>query len=284
MIPPIVQILGLPFLACILISSILGYMGTHVLKREIIFIDIALAQIAAVGAVAAHMIFEVHGDSLLAYSCSFCCVLLTAGFYAFVRSKIIQISLEAVIGISYAIAAAAVLFLVGIVPGGHTHIQSILSGSLLWTDWKHIIISVGVFSTVGGCFYLIRKPIAEISNNYQKTTFTGSKIIFWDFIFYVLLGLVITLAVQIGGIIIVFAYLIIPATISAVLTSGLALQMVVIWTASVFASLCGLLFAYYFDFSVGPSIALFLGGELIIISGLVRFLPKISRAYKRHVE
>jgi len=263
---PIIQILGLPFLACILMSSILGYLGTHVLKREVIFIDIALAQIAAVGSIAAHMIFKAHGDSLLAYLCSFGCVLLAAGFYAFVRSRVFQISLEAVIGISYAIAAAAALFLVGVAPGGHMHIQHILSGSLLWASWKQIITSLVVFLAVGVCFYLIRKPIAEISNGYQKGAVRNLKVVFWDFIFYALLGVVITLSVQIGGIVVVFAFLIIPATVSATLTSRLGLQITIIWTSAILASLAGLLFAYYFDFSIGPAISLFLGCELVIVS------------------
>lgn len=270
---PIIQILGLPFLACILMSSILGYLGTHVLKREVIFIDIALAQIAAVGSIAAHMVFEAHGDSSTAYLCSFGCVLLAAGFYAFVRSRVFQISLEAVIGISYAVAAAAALFLVGVAPGGHIHIQHILSGSLLWTGWKQILTSLVVFSAIGVCFFLIRKPIAEISNGYQKGTAKGLRIVVWDFIFYVLFGVVITLSVQVGGIVVVFAYLIIPATISATLTTRPSLQLVTIWTSVLIASLAGLLFAYYFDFSIGPAIAMFLGCELIIV-GLIHRLQQ----------
>ena len=268
---PIIQILGLPFLACILMSSILGYLGTHVLKREVIFIDIALAQIAAVGSIAAHMAFEAHGDSPTAYLCSFSCVLLAAGFYAFVRSRIFQISLEAVIGISYAIAAATVLFLVGIAPGGHIHIQHVLSGSLLWVGWRQIIVSLAVFSAVGVCFYLIRKPIAEISNSYQKDAYKDKRVLVWDFIFYVLIGVVITLSVQFGGIVVVFAFLIIPATISATFTSRLYLQIAIIWTSAILASLAGLLFAYYLDFSIGPAIALFLGGELIVASLVAKF-------------
>ena len=262
---PIIQILGLPFLACILMSSILGYLGTHVLKREVIFIDIALAQIAAVGSIAAHMAFEAHGDSPTAYLCSFGCVLLAAAFYAFVRSRVFHISLEAVIGISYAIAAAAALFLVGIAPGGHMHIQHILSGSLLWAGWRQIITSLIVFSVIGCSFYLIRKPITEISNGYQKDRTKGLRAAVWDFIFYVLLGVVITLSVQVGGIVVVFAFLIIPATISATLASRLSLQITIIWTSAVLASLAGLLFAYYLDFSIGPAIAMFLGCELIIV-------------------
>ena len=270
---PIIQILGLPFLACVLMSSILGYLGIHVLKREVIFIDIALAQIAAVGSIAAHMAFEAHGDSSTAYLCSFGCVLLAAGFYAFVRSRVFQISLEAVIGISFAVAAAAALFLVGVAPGGHMHIQHILSGSLLWTGWKQIITSLVVFSVIGVSFYLIRKPIAEISNGYQKNTAKGLRVVFWDFVFYVLLGIVITLSVQVGGIVVVFAFLIIPATISATLALHSGLQITAICTAAILASLGGLLFAYYLDFSIGPAIAMFLGCELIIVG----FINKLQQ-------
>jgi len=264
--PPIIQILGLPFLACFLMSLILGYLGTHVLKREVIFIDIALAQMAAVGSIAAHTIFKAHGDSALVYVCSFGCVLLAAGFYAFVRSRINQISIEAVIGISYAIAAATALFLLGIAPGGHQHIQHILSGSLLWMRWEQIIVSLAVFSVIGFCFYVTRKPIASISNSYQKGTAKSLSTVFWDFAFYVLLGVVITLSVEMAGIVVVFAFLIIPATISAIFRLHLHLQMIVIWVVAILASLIGLLFAYYFDFSVGPAVVLALGVELVVVS------------------
>ena len=103
---------------------------------------------------------------------------LAVAFYAFVRSRIFQISLEAVIGISYAIAAAAALFLVGIAPGGHMHIQNILSGSLLWVGWPQIITSLIVFSVIGCSFYLIRKAMAEISNAYRKNSTKGLSVVF----------------------------------------------------------------------------------------------------------
>lgn len=260
----LVQIIGLPFFVCIIMGSILGYLGTHVLKREVIFVDIALAQIAAVGSVVAHFAFRVHTDSLISYACSMGCIVLISAFYAVARRKIVQISLEAVIGISYAIAAAAILFLVGVAPGGHIHVQQILSGSLLWVNRRDVILCLSVFSVVGFCFYLIRKPLNYVSNDYQQALDKGIKVIFWDFIFYLLLGVVIVLSVQIGGIVVVFAYLIIPATISYIFSSRLGIQLIIIWATAIAASIAGLLFAYYFDFSIGPSIALFLGGELII--------------------
>jgi len=256
-----------------MMSFVLGYMGIHVLKREVIFVDIALAQVAAVGTIVSHLAFDVHENSVLSYACSLAAVFVMAVFYAVARTSIVQISIEAIIGISYAIAAAAALFLVGMQPGGHVHIQHILSGSLLWTDGRDVVTSAIAFSAIGFCLYLVRKPLMGLSESYRHTCSKGARAIFWDFVFYLLIGLVITLSVQMGGVVLVFAYLIIPATISAVFTSRLDIQLIIIWIAAISASIFGLLFAYYLDFSIGPAIALLLGIELIIaatIGKLVR--------------
>jgi len=260
----LIQIVGLPFLVCVMMSFVLGYLGIHVLKREVIFVDIALAQVAAVGTIVSHLAFDAHENSLLSYVCSLAAVFGMAAFYTVARTSIVQISLEAIIGISYAIAAAAALFLVGMKPGGHVHIQNILSGCLLWADGRDVVFGALTFSTVGFCLYLVRKPLMSLSMSYRRTPPKGAKAIFWDFIFYLLLGIVITLSVQMGGVVLVFAYLIIPATISAVFTSRLDIQLIIIWIAAISASIFGLLFAYYLDFSIGPAIALLLGVELII--------------------
>jgi len=270
----LIQIVGLPFLVCLMMSSILGYLGIHVLKREVIFVDIALAQVAAVGVIVSHLVFDVHGDSVISYLCSLAAIFVMAVFYAVARTCIVQISIEAIIGISYAIAAAAALFLVGMQPGGHVHIQHILSGSLLWTDGRDVVTGAITFSAVGFCLYLVRKPLMSLSESYRHTRSKGARAIFWDLVFYLLIGLVITFSVQMGGVVLVFAYLIIPATISAVFASQLRIQLIIIWIATITASISGLLFAYYLDFSVGPAIALLLGIELIIaavIGKLIRF-------------
>ena len=273
----LIQILGLPFLACIIIGAILGYLGIHVLKREVIFIDIALAQIAAVGSIGAHLAFEVHGDSPAGYACSLACVLLAAGFYALVRRRVIQISLEAVIGISYAIAAAGALFLVGIAPGGHVHVQTMLSGSLLWTRWSDVITGLALFSAVGFAFFIFRKPFKRIADDYDNAIAEGMSVMRWDFLFYALLGVVITLAVRMAGVVAVFAFLIIPATISALVRPNGPGRIFITWLASVIASMGGLLFAYYLDFSLGPCVVVFLGGLLIIVSLVSKYLQRSMR-------
>ena len=267
---PIIQILGLPFLICILMSTILGYLGIHVLKREVIFIDIALAQIAAVGSIAAHFAFEAHEDSVVSYMCSGGFVMVVGVLYAVARRRIIQISLEAVIGISYGIAAGAALFMVGVAPGGHLHVQQILAGSLLWAGVSDVIVSLIVFSVVIFCFIVFQKPFARISNNYDGAVAEGVKVIWWDCLFYALLGVVVTMAVKVAGIVVVFAYLIIPATTSAIFSQRLWVRLVINWAVAAIASVGGLLFAYYLDFSIGPAIALLMGCELAIAAVVVR--------------
>ena len=264
-----VDLLGLPFLVCVAMTAILGYLGIHVLSREIVFVDIALAQIVAVGAIGAHLAFGVHEHSLLTYVASLALALGAAAFYALARRKVLQISQEAVIGVSYAIAAAAALFLIGIAPGGHVHTQHMLAGSILWASWTDLLVCALVFAAVGIGFYLLRHPFQRISGDYDGAVRDGMKVVVWDFLFYALLGVVITFAVRLGGVVVVFAFLIIPATISAIFTAHVGRRLLITWGAGTLGALVGLLFAHRLDFSVGPAVALFLGIELAL-AGLWR--------------
>jgi zinc/manganese transport system permease protein len=271
----LVQILGIPLLICLEMIAILGYLGIHVLKREVIFIDIALAQIAAVGAMGAELAFEAHGHSALGYACAFGATLVAAAFYSLVRRRVVQIPLEAVIGVSYAIAAAGALFLLGIAPGGDVHVQQMLAGSILWATWTDVILAAALFALVGCCFYVFRRPFASISEDYEGAAREGVNTLGWDLLFYALLGVVVTLAVRIAGVVVVFTFLIIPATLSALFASGWRERLIVAWITGGVASVLGLLFADRLDFSVGPAIALLLGAGLVLV-GLLR-LFRVTR-------
>jgi zinc/manganese transport system permease protein len=274
----LIQVLGIPFLVCLEMIAILGYLGIHVLKREIIFIDIALAQIAAVGAIGAEIAFEAHGHTALGYACALGATFAAAAFYSMVRRRVVEIPLEAVIGVSYALAAAGALFLVGIAPGGHVHIQEMLAGSILWATWTDVLWGAVLFSAVGLGFYVFGDSFERISEDYEAAAERDINTLGWDFLFYALLGVVITLAVRIAGVVVVFSFLIIPATLSALFASGWRERLLIAWIIGTVSSILGLLFADRFDFSVGPAIALFLGVALVLaallrVSGLMR-LPR----------
>ena len=265
----LVAMLGLPLLACLLMGSILSYLGIHVLKREVIFIDIAVAQVAAVGALAAHLAFDVEDGSLISYLCSLACVLAMAGFYSVARHKVAEISIEAIIGISYAITAAGALFLIGVAPG-HAHAEEMLAGTLLWVTGRQLLVGLVVFAAVGFVLYLVRKPISAVSRGYAAAAADGLNVAWWDFLFYALLGVVITVAVRLSGVVTVFALLIIPATTSALFARSWFARLLLAWLAVVIASAAGLLFSYYLDFSMGPAIALCLGTLLAVVVTFAR--------------
>ncbi len=262
------HLLTLPFLTCLLMTGILCYMGLHVLEREIIFIDIAVAQIAVVGSIVAHTVFKFEEHSLFASACAFGFVLAAALFYSLVRRKITQIPLEAIIGVSYAVGAAAALFLISLTAGGHVHVEHMLTGSILWAKRTDVLSCAIVFLIVGFFFYLFRRPFRRISSDYEKAVKEGMKVTWWDCLFYALFGIVITTAVRIAGVLVVFGFLIIPATISAMFSSRLGLRLAIAWASGVAATTAGLMFSYYLDFSVGASVVSCLGLALIIVAAV----------------
>jgi len=252
------EMFALPLAACAGMVVILPCVGLHVLKREVIFIDIALAQFAAVGALVAHVVFHVHGCSLWGYTAAFASALVAAGFYAFARSRVQSIGLETVIGVTYALAAAGALFITGVAPGGHVHVQNMLAGSVLLTTGADVLRAAAGFAVAGLGFALCRKPFARISENRAAWHGGGLRVAAWDFLFYALTGLVITLAVSTGGVVLVFALLIMPATTSAIFSQRWGTRLVLAWAIGAVAGVGGVFFADRFDFSVGPSISMVL--------------------------
>jgi len=266
----VLAVQGTPYVACLVMLAILSYVGIHVLKREIIFIDIALAQIAAVGAIAAHVVFHFHGDSFAAQLVALGATLAAAAFFAVIRRRVREIPLEAIIGVTYAIAAAAALFLVGIAPGGHVHVQSMLSGSILWADPIEVLVSAAILAAVALVFFVFRRRFQTISDDYEEALARGVHTTGWDFLFYALVSIVITTVVRIGGVVVVFSFLVMPVTTATLVSRGWTARLLISWLFGALAAAVGLLFADRFDFSVGPAIALGLGATLVLCALLRR--------------
>jgi zinc/manganese transport system permease protein len=257
-----------PLVACVLMTAVLSYLGLHVLRREVIFIDIAVAQVAALGAVIAHVSFHVHGDvPWLAVACALGATLVAALFFAVVKHRVSQLPIEATIGITYAIVAAGTLFIIGKSTGGHVHIRDMLAGSLLFVGWRSIGWTAAAFAGAGACLWLFHGSFESISDDYDRASRGGVSVISWDFLFYALCGVVITAAVHLAGVVVVFCFLIIPATISAFFSGRWGVRLLIAWGVGLVASISGLCFCHYMDFSAGVSVALVLGLRLIVLSG-----------------
>jgi zinc/manganese transport system permease protein len=271
----VVHFLIPPFVVCVAILGLLCYLGVHVLKREIIFIDIALAQIAAVGATFAHVYLGAGEDSLLAYLCAFGFTVLASLFFSQIDKRITQITHEAIIGVTYAIAAAAALFVLALAAGGDVHMEHMLTGSILWARWPDIIAIAVLFGCVGLFHLVFRRRFIRLSEEYGGGAVRGEGNVWWDFLFYVSMGVVITFSVKIAGVLVIFSFLIIPATFSAMFAESWGRRLVIGWCTGVAAVVVGLSLSYLLDFSCGPAVVTMLGIALIV-AVLVRAVRRQS--------
>ncbi len=145
-----------------------------------------------------------------------------------------------------------------------------LAGSILWATWTDVLMCASAFASVGLCVFILRRPFEKISCNYHTAIQDGVRVVWWDFVFYLLIGIVITFAVRVGGVVVVFCLLVIPAIIAVMVSRSPATRLLVAWFAGVSGSLLGLLFADRLDFSVGPSVALLLGVGLVVVGSWFR--------------
>ncbi len=267
-----IEFLLTPFIACLLLILINVYFGIHVIRREIIFIDIALAQIAALGSAVAMVIFhslhpeiahdhEQHNAFSYLFSTGF--ITMAALIFTFLKHSKVTIPLEAIIGITYAIATTGTVIIIDKAAGGDVHVHDMLIGSILWVSW-HQITRLFIVVLFVGLFHLtFRKKFMLISN-----AGTGSNKIknprLWDFLFYLSFGIVIIEAVNIAGILTVFAFLIIPASISIMLTTGWKKRMLSGWVIGLLAVIVGLYLSIKMDVPSSPVIILFLAVALFI--------------------
>ncbi len=273
------EVIQLPFfrtalLAILVLAGIHAYLGYHVVRRGVIFVDLALAQMAALGlAIAVVLGFE-H-NPLLSYLLPFGMTLVGAASFAWLRREEHRAPLEAFIGIVFATAQAGVFLVLEKSPAGPEHLKETLVGSLFTVDPKHVALVACGYSLIGLVHWLIRKPIFEITNDAAGARAGGRSLFWWDFFFYGLFGLVVTSSVQIAGVLLVFGLLVIPAVAGLISSRSPKGALIIGWIFSVVASVVGLVGSIQFDTPATPSILVALTAGLLVI-GLVRGVQKGS--------
>ena len=264
--------LAAPFAACLVLVGIHGYLGLHVLLRQVIFVDLALAQIAALGAAVAFLGGHAPG-SAPSLTFSLAATLVGAVVFSFSRTQSSKVPQEAIIGITYVIATAATLLLADQAPEGAEHLRELLAGAILWVTWPKVASSFLVYSVVGVAHFLMRKRLILISEDPERAFAQGLNVRWWDFLFYATFGIVITLSVQIAGVLMVFAYLVAPAIIALAAAERWATRIALAWVVGLLASALGLLASYRWDLPSGPAIVCVLGVLLVLFAVCRRLRP-----------
>lgn len=254
-----------PFVACLVLVAMLAYLGLHVIAREVIFVDLSLAQMAALGSLSA-LLFHIDPDSPKTYIFALIATAFGAFVFALTRTsgRTGRVPQEAFIGIVYVVASAAAVLVANKVPGGGEAVEKTLVGSLLWVTWPQIAKLAAVYAGLGVFQFVFRHRFLTISFHAEEAERSGWKIRWWDFLFYLSFGVVITLAVPIAGVLMVFSFLVVPAVIANLFTGDKGRMAVVSWGTGALASLLGLWLSYTKDLPTGPLIVCVYGALLLV--------------------
>jgi zinc/manganese transport system permease protein len=227
-----------PFVASLILTGIHAYLGVHVVERGVIFVDLALAQVAAFGATIAILAgVDVHGGA--AYWISLGFTFLGAAIFALARTKHGHIPQEAFIGIAYAVASAGAILAMSKATGETEHLKDMLVGNILSVSWAEVGHTALLYSAIGLFHFIFRHKFLMISMNHNKTDLHGMSVRFWDFLFYASFGIVVTSSVSIAGVLLVFCYLIVPSVGAMLFANRIGPRLAIGWTMGTLVSAIG---------------------------------------------
>jgi len=250
---------------CVILTGICVYVGIHVIIREVIFVDIALAQIAALG-VSFGLFMTLELSDILIFIISLAFTLLAAFLLSAAQRLTHIVPQEAFIGILYATGAAAVILAGDRLPHGAEQVHDLMVGHLLWVTWREVFIYLIIYVILGLIYLLIHRRLLQISQAHRSKKKVEPSLMIWDFIFYALLGILVTFAVRVAGVLLVFGFLIVPAVIGFLLGSTFIARLSIGWVTGIFVSLIGSYLSYILDFPTGGMVVVTLGLALLVIA------------------
>jgi zinc/manganese transport system permease protein len=272
----VLQFLAAPFVASLILTGIHAYLGVHVVERGVIFVDLSLAQIAALGATIALLLpwsgGDPHGTSVYWISLAF--TFIGAAIFSTIRTRGGRIPQEAIIGICYAVASAAAILAMSKSTSQAEHLQDMLVGNILAVSWEQVWKTAALYGVVGLFHFLCRRQFLLISLDPKRAEAEGISIRFWDFLFYASFGFVVTSSVSIAGVLLVFCYLIVPSVAAMLYADRIGPRLAIGWTMGTIVSALGVYASLHLDLPTGATIVVAFGLVLVLMA-LVR--PLLQR-------
>jgi len=269
----------LPALAiCLILAGIHTYFGYHIVQRGVIFVDLSLSQIAALGASVAILFGWGENAPFLNFCVSLAFTLGGAVLFAFLRKSQNIAPMEALIGISYAGAIALSLLVLEKSATGTEHIKEMLVGTILTVSWHDVAVLGGIVAVVAVIHLFCRKKLFVISENPDLAAKQNIRLWIWDIVFYATFGIVVTSSVKVAGVLLIFSLLIIPAITAMITTKGTVARVVSGWIIGILGCVLGLEMSLRGDFAAGPSIIATLLALLLVAIALFAIVRKLKRA------
>ena len=257
-----------PFVASLILTGIHAYLGVHVVERGVIFVDLSLAQIAALGATIAILLPISGGDphAPVVYWISLAFTFLGAFIFSMIRVKRARIPQEAIIGICYAVASAAAILAMSKATSESEHLKDMLVGNILAVSWGEVAKTAALYGAIGVFHYVFRRQFLAISLDHSRTETHGRSVRFWDFLFYASFGFVVTSSVAIAGVLLVICYLIVPSVAAMLYAESVGRRLAIGWTMGTVVSAIGVYASLMLDLPTGATIVCTFGIALIIMA------------------
>ena len=278
----ILQFLAAPFVASLILTGIHAYLGVHVVERGVIFVDLSLAQIAALVATIAVLLPITGGDphAPSVYWISLAFTFIGAAVFSTIRSKRARIPQEAIIGICYAVASAASILAMSKATAQAEHLDDMLVGNILAVSWHDVLKTTLLYGAIGAFHFIFRRQFLSISMDPAAAEAKGVSIRLWDFLFYASFGFVVTSSVSIAGVLLVFCYLIVPSVAAMLYSDRIGPRLAIGWSMGTIVSALGVYLSVALDLPTGATIVCTFGTVLALMA-VVR--PLIQRNGARDV-
>ena len=273
----LLALMWVPFLMCLVLTGLHAYLGLHVIAREVVFVDIALAQLAALGATAAFL-WDYDLDSWGSYGFALGFTILGASVFALTRSRERRVSQEAIIGVVYAVSAAAAVLVADRTPHGAEHLRTMLVGSILAVRGSEVAKVACLYALIGLFHWLCRHPFLLISTDPERAYRDGWRVRGWDFLFYASFGGVVTTSVRIAGVLLVFSYLIVPTLAANLLGGSVARRLALAWGFGTLVSLVAMVASAIFDLPTGATVVCAFGLILLVLAVGTRLAGRAAPA------
>ena len=264
----VLEFLAAPFAASLILTGIHAYLGVHVVERGVIFVDLSLAQIAALGSTIALLLPFTDGDphGPWTYWISLLFTFIGAAIFSTIRSKKARIPQEAIIGISYAVASAAAILAMSKATSESEHLKDMLVGNILAVSWPEVGKTALLYAAVGLFHYIFRKQFLAISIDHDAAEASGLNVKLWDFLFYASFGFVVTSSVAIAGVLLVFCYLIVPSVAAMLYSQKIGVRLAIGWSMGTIVSALGIYLSVRLDLPTGACMVCTFGLVLILMA------------------
>src|SRR6202171_3159140 len=271
--------LAAPFAASLILTGIHAYLGVHVVERGVIFVDLSLAQIAALGATIAILMPWSNGDphAPVVYWVSLAFTFIGAAVFSTIRGRRARIPQEAIIGICYAVASAAAILAMSKATSESEHLKDMLVGNILGVSWAEVGKTALLYGAIGTFHYIFRHQFLAISMDPKGAKAQGISIRLWDFLFYASFGFVVTSSVAIAGVLLVFCYLIVPSVAAMLYAETIGKRLAIGWTMGTIVSALGVYLSLRLDLPTGATIVCTFGLVLIIMAAVRPLIQRRAR-------